>query len=68
MINDSTVAVSHVSGCHQIHRVVHDVIIFTVNDQRLLESSAVCCDSEASVKNRASSFSNPLVLPTVVLQ
>ena len=68
MDNADNVAVGHVSGSHQLRRVLHDVITFTVIGQRLLELSTVCCDSKASVENYVLSFSNPLVLSTVVLQ
>ena len=68
MINAGNVAVGHVSGSHQLRRVHDEVVTFTVIGQCLLESSAVCSDSEASVENCALSFSNLLVLITVVLQ
>ena len=68
MINECNVAVGHVSGSHQLRRVHDEVVTFTVIGQCLLESSAVCSDSEASVENCALSFSNLLVLITVVLQ
>ena len=68
MINAGNVTVGHVSGSHQLRRVHDEVVTFTVIGQCLLESSAVCSDSEASVESCALSFSNLLVLITVVLQ
>ena len=51
MIDADKEAVGHVSGSHQIRRVLHDVITFTVIGQRLLESCTLCSDSETSVEN-----------------
>ena len=59
MINECNVAVGHVSGSHQLRRVHDEVVTFTVIGQCLLESSAVCSDSEASVENCALTPSLP---------
>ena len=58
MIDAGNVAVGRVSGSHQLRRVRDEVITFTVIGQRLLESSAVCCDSEASVETARRAFQN----------
>ena len=56
MISAGHVAVGHVSGSHQLGRVLHEMFTFTVLGHRLLESSAVCCESEMCVQNRVLSF------------
>ena len=38
MISAGHVAISHVSGSHQLGRVLHEVITFSIVGQRLLES------------------------------
>ena len=50
MIDAVLVSVSHVSGRHHIGRDLHENIIFSILDRRLLESSAVCCESEMYVE------------------
>ena len=50
MIDAVLVAISHVSGSHQLGRDLHEDIIFSILDRRLLESSAVCCESEMYVE------------------
>ena len=67
MINADLVAIGNVSGSHQLGRVLHEVDAFCILGHRLRKSSAVCCESEASVENCVLSFSNPLVLSAVVL-
>ena len=68
MIDAVLVAISHVSGSHQLDRDLHEDIIFSILDRRLLESSAVCCESEMYVETYVLIFYNPLVLLSVVLQ
>ena len=40
-IDADLVAIGHVSGSHQLGRVLHEVITFTVLGQRSLETSAM---------------------------
>ena len=56
IINADHVVVGHVSGSHQLGRVLHEMFTFTVLEHRLLESSAVCCELEMFIKNRVLSF------------
>ena len=67
VINTDLVAIIHVSFSRQLSRVVHELINSSILGHRLRKSSAVCCESEASVENCVLSFSNPLVLSAVVL-
>ena len=50
------VAIGHVSGSHRLGLVLHEDIIFSILDRRLLESSAVCCESEMYVETYVFSF------------
>ena len=50
MIDAVLEAIDHVSGSHQLDRVLHEELIFSILGQRLLETSAVCCESAASVE------------------
>ena len=68
MINADLVAISNVSGSHQLGRVLHEVITFTVLGHRLLESSAVHCERKIFINNRVLSLSNPSDLSAVVLK
>ena len=56
MITADPVAIGHVSGSHHLSRVLHEVIIFSILGDRLLESCTLCCESEASVENCVLSF------------
>ena len=67
MISADLAAIGNVRGSHYLGRVLHEVIIFSILGDRLLESCTLCCESEASVENCVLSFSNPLVLLAVVL-
>ena len=51
MIDAGLEAIDHVSGSHQIGRFLHEDLIFSILGQRLLETSAVCCESAASVES-----------------
>ena len=50
MIDAVLVAIGHVSGSHRLRPVLPEDIIFSILDRRLLESSAVCCESEMYVE------------------
>ena len=56
MIDAVLVAISHVSGSHQLGRDLHEDIIFSILDRRLLKSSAACCESEMYVETYVFSF------------
>ena len=56
MINIDLVAICNVSGSHQLGRVLHEMITFSVLGERLQESLALCCESEAGVENCVLSF------------
>ena len=56
MIEADLAPTSHVSGSHQLGRDLHVDIIFSILDRRLLESSAVCCESATSVETYVFSF------------
>ena len=56
MINNDFVAICHVSVSHQLGRVLHEMITFSVLGERLQESLALCCESEAGVENCVLSF------------
>ena len=49
MINTDLVAIRHVSISHQLARVLHEMITFSVLVERLRESLALSCESETSV-------------------
>jgi hypothetical protein len=56
MIDAVLVAIGHVSGSHQLGRDLHEDIIFSILDRRLLESSAVCFESEMYVESYVLNF------------
>ena len=56
MIDAVLITIGHVSGSHHIGRDLHEDIIFSILDRRLLESSAVCCESEMYVETYVFSF------------
>ena len=56
MIDAVLEAIGYVSGIHQISRVLHEDITFSILGRRLLESCAVCCESEMYVENYVLSF------------
>ena len=56
MINTNFVTICHVSVSHQLGRVLHEMITFSVLGERLQESLALCCESEAGVENCVLSF------------
>ena len=56
MIDVDHVAIGHVSCCHQLGRVLHEMITFSILGERLRESLALCCESEAGVENCVLSF------------
>ena len=56
MINTNFVAICHVSVSHQLGRVLHEMITFSILGERLRESLALCCESEAGVENCVLSF------------
>ena len=56
MIDAVLVVIGYVSGIHQLSRVPHEEIIFSILGQRLLESCAVCCESETSVESYVLGF------------
>ena len=51
MIDAGRMPVRHVSVSHQIDYILHEVIIFIILGQRLLESCTLCSESETSVEN-----------------
>ena len=68
MITAGNVAIGNLRGSHDHLRVLHEMITFSTNGQRLHESCTLCSESETSVENCALSFWNPLDLLAVVLQ
>ena len=56
MIDADRVPVSHESGSHQLGYFLHEVIIMSIDGERLLESCTLCSESETSVENCALSF------------
>ena len=56
MIDAVLVAIGHVSGSHRLGLVLHEDIIFSILDRRLLESSAVCFESATIVETYVFSF------------
>ena len=55
-IDTGTAAILLVSGSHQLGRVLHEMITFSILGERLRESLALCCESEAGVENCVLSF------------
>jgi len=51
MIDAGRVPVSHVSGSHQLDYILHEVIIMSIDGERLLESCTLCSEFETSVEN-----------------
>ena len=56
MISAGNVAIGNVRGSHDHLRVLHEVITFSTNGQRLHESCTLCSESETSVENWLLSF------------
>ena len=68
MIDVDHVAIGHVIGSDQIGRVLHEVINICILGERLREPCTLCRESEVSVAKCVLSFSEPLLLLTVVRQ
>ena len=51
MIDADHVLVRHVSGSHQLGCFLHEVIIMSIDGERLLESCTLCSEFETSVEN-----------------
>ena len=68
MIDVGHVVIDHVSGSDQIGRVLHEVIKICILAERLRESCTLCHESEVSVAKCVLSFSEPLLVLTVVRQ
>ena len=56
MIDVGHVAIGHVSGSDQIGRVLHEMINICILGERLRESCALYCESEACVESYVFSF------------
>ena len=68
MIEVDLAPISHVSGSHQLGRVLHEVINICILGERLRESCTLCRESEVSVAKCVLSFSEPLLPLAVVRQ
>ena len=51
MIDADLAAISHVSGSHQLGRVLHEVINICILGERLRESCTLCRESEVCSEN-----------------
>ena len=68
MIDAGHAAIGHVSGSDQVGRVLHEVINICILGERLRESCTLCHESEVTVAKCVLSFSEPLLVLTVVRQ